>query len=131
MTDRKRVLVVEETKTTRDMLCFLLSNRGYDVLEAATGKEALHLVPAFLPDLVVLSADLLDLSGYDVYGILKRRPATSLIPILLLVAFTEMLNAPTRTLPNPEYLLSKPFTAHDFLQRTGKLLSVAPEPARL
>ena len=130
MMKRKRVLVVEEGKSTRDMLSFLLANRGYEVSETSSGREALELAISQGPDLVVLAADLSDVSGYDVYRILKGRRASACVPVLLLVAFTDSISAPTRSLPDPEFLLSKPFTAHDFLQRAGKLLSETPEPAR-
>ena len=130
MSDRKKVLVAEEAKSTREMLTFLLANRGYEVIEATTGREVLEIVKTFTPDLVVLGADLSDVSGYDVFGILKARPASRQIPVLLLVAFTDAFSAPTRTLPDPEFLLSKPFTAHDFLQRAGKILADTAEPAQ-
>lgn len=125
MADRKRVLIAEETKT-REMLSFLLANRGYEVSTASNGKEALDSARAFAPDLVVLGADLADLSGYDVYSVLRSRRASANLPILLLVSFTDSVAAPTRTLPNPEFLISKPFTAHDFLQRVGKVLAGSP-----
>ena len=130
MSDPKRVLVAEETKTTREMVTFLLANRGYEVTEVSSGKAALDSVAALSPDLVVLSADLSDLSGYDVFSRLRSRRESARLPILLLVAFTDTVSAPTRTLPSPEFLISKPFTAHDFLQRVGKVFSALPEPSR-
>ncbi|MBV8881018.1 MAG: response regulator [Planctomycetaceae bacterium] len=122
---RKRVLVAEEARTTQDFLTVLLGNNGYEVLQASSGKEVLELAKTESPDLIVLGAELSELSGYDVYAVLKGRAACSHIPVLLLVAFTDAFSAPTRTLPAPEFLLSKPFTAHDLLQRTAKLLSAA------
>jgi len=108
------------------MVAFLLANRGYDVTEVSNGREALDTVQTLSPDLVVLSADLSDVSGYDVYSRLRSRRESARLPILLLVAFTDSVAAPTRTLPTPECLISKPFTAHDFLQRVGKVLSGVP-----
>lgn len=130
MAERKRVLVAEEAKTTREMLLFLLANRGYEVIEASNGRDALDKAKTLAPDLVVLGAELSELSGYDLYSILKARRASAHMPILLLVAFSDALSAPTRTLPDPEFLLSKPFTAHEFLQRVGKVLSESSEPVR-
>ena len=46
MTERKRVLVAEEAKTTREMVTFLLVNRGYDVTEVSSGREALDSATA-------------------------------------------------------------------------------------
>lgn len=128
--DRKKILIAEDAETMRETLSFLLANRGYEVAKASNGREALKLAKTFSPDLIVLGAELPEISGYDVYRYLKMDPSSQQIPVLLLVAFTETCDAPTRTLPSSEFLFSKPFTAHDFLQRVQKLLSEAPEPAR-
>ncbi len=130
MPDRKRVLIAEDAEKTRETLSFLLANRGYEVAKASNGREVLKLARTFSPDLIVLGAELPEISGYDVYRYLKLDPSSQLTPVLLLVAFTETFDAPTRTLPSAEFLFSKPFTAHDFLQRVRKLLSEAPEPAQ-
>jgi CheY-like chemotaxis protein len=129
MTDRKLVLIAETAKTTLDMLSFLLSNRGYDIAQASTGRDALEFVKTYHPDLVVLGGELPEVTGYDVYRLLKLHPSTRHVPVLLLVAATDEIEAPTRTLPDPECLLSKPFTAHDFLERTLRVLALAPSPA--
>jgi CheY-like chemotaxis protein len=126
---RKKILIAEQARSTQDMVSFLLSQRGYDVFPASTGREALELLKASVPDLAVLGAELPELSGYDVYKRMKLHPACRQVPVLLLVATSEVFDSPTRTLPDPEFLLSKPFTAHDLLGRVGKILSESPEPA--
>jgi CheY-like chemotaxis protein len=120
---RKLVLVAEDVQSTREVLSFLLSNRGYQVVEAVDGIEALEKARALLPALVLLDSELPGMSGYDVYRELKRDPAVRGIPVLFLVADTDLFNLPTRTIPPAEFLISKPFSAHDLLQRVGKLLS--------
>jgi len=127
MTGPKRILIAETSKGTLDNLSFLLSNRGYDVARALNGRDALQFVRTAAPDLVILGGELPDLSGYDAYRLLKLHPSTRHIPVLLLVASTDDIEAPTRTLPDPEFLMSKPFTAHDFLERTRKLLALPSE----
>jgi len=128
MATSKSILIAERAKATQQTLAFLLHNRGYQVHQASNGKEALESARTTAPDLVIVGGELQGLSGYDLYRLLKMDPAASQVPILLLVAATDMADAPTRTLPDPKYLLSKPFTAHDFLRRVGDLLSEAPEP---
>jgi DNA-binding response OmpR family regulator len=129
MTDRKRVLVVEEAKATRDMLSILLASRGHHITQASGGMEALKIAQTRTPDLVVLGADLSGVSGYDVYRILKIQSGSTRLPILLLVDFSDPIHSPTATLPGPECMLSKPFTSHEFLQRVDFLLTDPPGPA--
>lgn len=118
----KTVLVAGEPRPTGQTLSFLLSNRGYNVVEASDGQEALEQARTLLPDLVVLEAELPEPSGYQVFRLMKEDPATRHIPVLLLIATTEEFSLPTRTIPPVENLLSKPFTAHDLLQRVGRLI---------
>lgn len=122
----RRIVVAEGTLTTLDTLVFLLSNRGYDVLPATNGREAFDLCRTRKPDLAVLAGELAELSGYEVYRRLRTGDDPCRIPVLLLTAATDSGDLPTRTLPDPEFLISKPFTAHDLLWRVAKALTPTP-----
>ena len=118
-----KVLIAEDDRTSRALLQGSLLKLGYEVVEAANGPEALDAVSDLLPDLVLLAGELRELSGYDVYRRLKMSDRTRAIPVLLLTAVTDSCSFPTRTLPSPEFLVSKPFSAHDLLQRVAKALA--------
>jgi CheY-like chemotaxis protein len=112
----KTILVAEDGKATREMLALLLSNHGYAVIEVSNGKQAWDKVKAHLPDLVILDSEMPELSGGEVYRLMKRDPATKEIPILFLVAGPAN-ELSTLSLPPPQFLISKPFKAHDLLAR--------------
>jgi two-component system, OmpR family, response regulator len=118
----KRVLVAEDAQVTRDTLSFLLMNRGYEVLETGDGKDALAKARQHLPDAILLDSDLPGMSGYDVFRALKMDPACKRIPILFMVAGADAEELLTRSVPAAEFLVSKPFTAHDLMQRVMKVL---------
>jgi PAS domain S-box-containing protein len=80
-----RILVVDDTEETRYSLARLLKRSGFEVIEAATGREALELARA-CPDLVVLDVHLPDLSGIEVSRRLKQDALTRDIPILQISA---------------------------------------------
>jgi CheY-like chemotaxis protein len=67
-TTRKVILVAEDLQMTRDVLRFILSNRGFQVVEAVNGAVALEKARALVPDLVLLDTESPEMSGYDVYG---------------------------------------------------------------
>src|SRR5262245_40293479 len=113
----KRILIAEDAQVTRDTLSFLLTNRGYDVVECADGHDALAKARKFLPEAILLDSDLPEMSGYDVFRALKMDPACKQIPILFLVADPEAEDLMTKSVPAAEFLVSKPFTAHDLIQR--------------
>jgi CheY-like chemotaxis protein len=121
----KKILVAEDAPVTRDTLSFLLSNRGYDVVESADGNDALAKARKYLPDAILLDSDLPEMSGYDVFRALKLDPACSRIPILFLVAHESAEELMTRSVPAAEFLVSKPFMAHDLIQRVTQVLDGA------
>ena len=121
----KRILVAEDAQVTRDTLSFLLTNRGYDVVESADGKDALTKARKLQPDAILLDSDLPEMSGYDVFRALKTDPACSRIPIVFLVAGDGAGDLMTKSVPAAEFLVSKPFTAHDLIQRVMQVLEGA------
>jgi DNA-binding response OmpR family regulator len=83
---RERVLVVEDEKDVRDMLRLNLKAGGFDVLEAHNGAEGLAMAKSELPSVVILDLMMPEMSGTEVCRALRRNPATSRIPILMLTA---------------------------------------------
>jgi CheY-like chemotaxis protein len=118
-------LVAEDVRVTREALAILLRNRGYDVVESGDGRDALAKAREMLPDAILLDSDLPEMSGYDVFRSLKLDPACKEIPIVFLVADVVAEEMMTKSVPAAEFLVAKPFTAHDLLQRVTKVLGRA------
>ena len=85
------ILVVDDNAPLRYALGRTLRQNGFDVLEAATGTDALRLAASDQPDLVLLDVNLPDIHGFDVARKLKHADRTRNIPILQISAsFVEM-----------------------------------------
>ncbi|MEU8266508.1 fused response regulator/phosphatase [Sphaerisporangium sp. NPDC049002] len=80
------ILVVDDTPTKRYILGSWLRRAGHDVVEATCGEQALSLVAAILPDLVILDVRLPDIDGYEVCERIKADPATLAIPVIQISA---------------------------------------------
>lgn len=76
----KRLLVVDDSESTRYVISTWLRREGYDVAEAATGQEALNIASAGNIDMAVLDVNLPDMTGYDVCEAIKARESG--IPVL-------------------------------------------------
>jgi len=80
------ILLVEDNPMNRDMLSRRLTKRGYQVVLAGDGGEALEQVRATAPDLVLMDMSLPVLDGWEVTRRLKADPATRGIPVIGLTA---------------------------------------------
>ena len=84
-----RLLIADDTAATRYALSRLLRRDGYEVLEAADGREALEVAARERPELIILDVNLPDMLGYEVAKRLRERPETAhMIIIQLSASFT-------------------------------------------
>ena len=77
------ILVVDDSPTERFFITDLLSRRGYAVLTADNGADALARIRAERPSLVVMDVVMPGASGFQVTRALSRDPATQSIPVIL------------------------------------------------
>ena len=85
MSDRKRVLVVEDSPTTRARIVRALEDAGYDVMMAEDGEQAIAAVREHHPELVVLDIVLPKKNGYQVCRTIKSDPELA-IKVLIVTA---------------------------------------------
>lgn len=121
-----RVLVVEDDPLTRRAIADLLALEGFAVLEAATGEQGLARAGADHPDAVLLDLGLPTLSGVEVLRQLKRTPATRLVPVVVVSAYTALLAPAEASLADG--LLEKPFCADALLDLLGRAVPPAHPP---
>jgi two-component system cell cycle response regulator DivK len=83
----KRILVVEDHEDNRQILRDLLTNAGYDLVEAEDGQEALVAAAKHRPDLILMDIQLPILDGYEVTRRLKSDPTLKAIPIIVITSY--------------------------------------------
>jgi CheY-like chemotaxis protein len=81
-----KILVVDDDELNRDMLSRRLARRGYGVVLATNGIEALSVAETENPDVILMDLSMPTLDGYQATQRLKALPATSRIPIIALSA---------------------------------------------
>ena len=80
------VLVVDDERDIRALLTTLLSNVGYDVMEAADGLAATEMACQEQPDVILLDVSMPALDGLEVLKRLRGDPITRSIPVILVTA---------------------------------------------
>ena len=81
-----KILIVEDDELNRDSLRRLLRRRGYEILLAVDGDEALAVARAGAPDLVLMDMRLPGIDGWEATLRLKADPTTRTLPIVALTA---------------------------------------------
>ncbi|HEX6893338.1 MAG TPA: response regulator transcription factor [Chryseolinea sp.] len=122
------ILIIDDEAQIRKMLTITLHSSGYEVNEAATGKDGVKMVSAVPPDLVLLDLGLPDVSGHEVLKHLREWFSNPVIVISVLRDEQNIINA----LDNGanDYLV-KPFRTDELLARIKSALKKAvSEPNR-
>ena len=81
-----KILLVEDNEMNRDMLSRRLLKKGYELVMAVDGEQALEMARAAAPDLILMDISLPGLDGWEATRRLKARPETQAIPIIALTA---------------------------------------------
>ena len=81
-----KILLVEDNEMNRDMLSRRLARKGYDVVCAVDGQQAVDMVTSESPDLVLMDMSLPVMDGWEATRQLKADANTSAIPVIALTA---------------------------------------------
>ncbi|HEY7400307.1 MAG TPA: response regulator [Actinomycetota bacterium] len=115
-----RILIVEDHQTMRRAMRLVLEPE-YDVVEAADGANAVDLVRAEPPDLVLLDLNLPGVSGSEVLATLKGDRATADVPVIVVTATGEEDRARVTKLGADGYF-TKPFSPLALLRTVERAL---------
>lgn len=81
-----KILLVEDNEMNRDMLSRRLLRKGYEVVLAVNGEEAVQLATADLPQLILMDMSLPVIDGWEATRRIKAAAPTAHIPIIALTA---------------------------------------------
>lgn len=116
------ILIVDDEWQNRKLLEALLQPEGYLTVCAASGEEALALVCAKAPDLILLDLMMPQMDGYEVVTRLKSNPATSSIPIIMVTAQIDRNSRVAALRAGAEEFLTKPVDRIELWLRVRNLL---------
>lgn len=117
-----KVLLVDDEENIRIMVRFNLEKSGYEVIEAGDGKEALRLVTAKHPEIVILDLMLPGIDGLEVCRSLKSNPQTAALPIIMLTAKSDEIDRVIGLELGADDYLTKPFSQRELLARIKAVL---------
>jgi DNA-binding response OmpR family regulator len=116
---QRRVLIVDDEETVREVVGQYLELEGFAVLQASNGLDALRLAEKTPPDLVILD---LTLPGIDGLEVCRRLRAVSAVPILMLTARAEDVEKLEGFHAGADDYLTKPFNPRELVVRVQAIM---------
>ena len=114
-----RVLVTDDEPVTRMLLKGLLRRERFEVLEAATGQQAIDVATREHPDLLIIDLNMPEMNGYEAISRLRTHPEMAELPILVLTA-DDSAGVERRVLElGADDYIVKPFDAGVLLSRVN------------
>src|SRR5713226_1335740 len=119
-----KIFVVDDTSKNVKLLADLLTVKGYSVITAASGSEALALMDAERPDLVLLDVVMPEMSGYEVCRKIRENPATAMLPVIMVTALDPGEERVKGIEAGADDFLTKPINQAELLARVRSLLRI-------
>lgn len=119
-----KILVVEDSPTYLRKIADLLQGKGFDIITAVDGEDALEKIVRENPDLVVLDVILPKKNGFQVCRQLKTSPDTQNIKVLMLTSKSQDSDRFWGLKQGADGYMTKPFDDIELVANVTKLLAV-------
>jgi diguanylate cyclase (GGDEF)-like protein len=119
-----RILVIDDSRTQLDWLVQVLLREGYDVVTAATGREAIVKARTLAPDLVLLDMILPDMDGLEVLRLVKARPDERFLPVIILSVKSDIDSKVEGLRVGADDFIAKPFAEAEIVARCAAMLRI-------
>lgn len=124
----KKILLVEDDQSLRDLFITKLAKHNYDVLLAADGEEGLVRAKTEQPDLVILDIVMPRMSGFELLSRIKNDPLTRGIPVFILTNLSLDADfSKGRELGADDYLIKPHLKWDDLLEKIDTKLGMRPQ----
>lgn len=121
------ILIAEDDPAIREIVACVLSDQGYQVLEAANGEQALALMQHKQPDLIVSDVMMPSMGGFDFCREVRATAAWVHIPFIFLTARDMRSDVRQGMALGADDYLAKPFEAEDLLSAVEARLARAAD----
>lgn len=117
-----QIFIVDDEENILDLVDYVLTKEGYDVVRFSSGEDVLKKVRQKSPDLILLDLMLPGMDGLDVCKMLKRNPETEALPVIMLTARGDEADIITGLELGADDYIPKPFSTKVLLARIKAVL---------
>ncbi len=119
----KKALIAEDNAVNRELLRELLEIRGYAVMEACNGEEALDQIAKIQPDILLLDLSMPVLDGFGTIARIRKDPSFRSLPVLAVTAYAMQGDREKILTSGFDGYLSKPINPAALQQELERVLS--------
>jgi two-component system phosphate regulon response regulator PhoB len=117
----QRVLIVDDDLDIQRLVSYNLSQAGFDVITASSGRKALESIQHQPPDLVILDLMLPDIDGMEVCRTLRQRDSSKRLPIIMLTARGDEVDRVVGFELGADDYVAKPFSPRELVLRVKSI----------
>ncbi len=122
--DKKKILIVDDERDTLFILEGELAGRGYSVISADNGSDAINLAKSEYPDLIILDIWMPGMDGTEVAAWLKEDPKTKHIPVIFLTClFQKKEGEEQGRVVAGEVIIAKPYSIEGLSAQIERLVN--------
>ena len=123
MSDKKKILCIEDEKEMIDLMRLILERRGFDFIGAEGGEEGLDKIRAERPDLILLDLMMPGVDGWEVYRQLKADQELKDTPVIVVTAKAQSIDKVLGLhIARVEDYITKPFGPQELLESINRVL---------
>ena len=122
MSDKNKILVIDDSSTNLLLLQCILEAKGYSVITLDSGKKTLQVAIKEQPDLILLDIMMPGLNGFEILESLKVDNLTATIPVIFVTAKTEASDVEHALKSGAAGFIKKPIEMSDLLKKIDTIL---------
>jgi len=124
--DKPKILIVDDFPAIVTLIRHKLLQKGYHVITAQNGEDALSLARNEYPDLIISDVDMPLMTGYELCSKVKKDSRLNSIPVILLTSLQNTENIMKGIEAGADNYLTKPFDDHSLFTKVEELLENPP-----
>ncbi len=119
--ERKKVLIIDDSSSVRDIVRNVISTEGYRLIEAENGQEGINILKHTKPDLILLDIVMPEMDGFKVLENLKSNPETKDIPVVMLTVKTQKEAVEKAVNLGCNAYIAKPFISSTLMKKINEM----------
>jgi two-component system cell cycle response regulator DivK len=120
-----RILVIEDNEDNRQIIRDLLTNLGYELIEATDGMEGMAMAQSHRPDLILMDIQLPEMDGYEATRQIRAVPELAQVPIIAVTSHALSGDEAKARDAGCDGYVAKPFSPRELLAKIREFLSDA------